>query len=92
MAAAKLNEMSMIVLNWIREMDEEPGGTLREIAESAGVTEDPERLGQRMKEALMLFNLPFQAIAPAFLKDATAYCLEQVDWTGVARQRMAETA
>jgi hypothetical protein len=92
MAATELNEMSMIVLNWIREMDAEPGGTLRDIAEEAGVTDDPERLGQRMKEALTLFNLPFFSIAPEFLKDAATFCLEQVDWPGVARQRLAETA
>ena len=90
--AAKLNEMSTIIIEWIREMDAEPGETFRGAAEAAGVTDDPAKMGSAMKAAFCGINLPFLAAAPSFLRDAFAHCLEQIDWEQVARTRFEETA
>lgn len=88
--AATMNEMSAIILDWIREMDSEPGGTLREAAEHAGKADDPEAVAPQMKLAFMAINAPFLASAPPFIRAAFAHCFEQVDWAEVVRTRFAE--
>ena len=86
-----LLEMSVIVRDWIREMDSEPGPTLRSVSEEHGWEKDYEKLGEAVRLAFMGANGPFLALAPNFLKAVFDSCVAQVDWAGVARVRMRET-
>lgn len=91
MSTAELNEMSTIVLDWIRKMDSEPGPTLREVTEQHGYNGEVEKIGEAVHLAFMSMNMLFLPVAPNFLKMVFEDCVKQVDWNGVARQRMAET-
>lgn len=88
---AQLNAQSMVILNWIRQMDKEPGPTLRSVTEDNGHEGNVERIGEAIHMAFMAMNALFLPIAPNFLKLAFEDCVEKIDWVGVARQRMAET-
>lgn len=88
---AELNEMSTIVLNWIRDMDNEPGPTLREVTEQHGYNGEVEKIGASIHVAFMSLNVLFLRVAPNFLKMVFEDCVKQIDWVGIARQRMAET-
>lgn len=88
---AQLNAQSMVILNWIRKMDEEDGPTLRSVTEEHGYDGNVERIGEAIHLAFMSLNSMFLPIAPEFLKMAFEECTSKIDWVGIARQRMAET-
>jgi hypothetical protein len=89
--AAELNEMSMVILDWIREMDSEPGDTLRSVTEQHGYDGDVQKIGEAVHMSFMSLNSLFLPVAPNFLRMVFEDCVKQIDWVGVARQRMAET-
>jgi hypothetical protein len=89
---SKLNEMSTVILDWIREMDAEPGETLRSVTEKNGYDGNVQQIGAAIHMAFMSLNSLFLPVAPPFLRAVFEDCVSQVDWVGVARQRMAETA
>lgn len=91
MSTAELNEMSTIVLDWIRRMDDEPGPTLREVTEQHDYNGEVEKIGKAIEMAFMSLNMLFLPVAPNFLKLVFEDCVKQIDWVGIARQRMAET-
>lgn len=88
--ATKLNEMSLAVLDWIREMDGEPGGTLRDHVTISGEVVPVEEVAPRMEAAFVLINMTFLAAAPSFLREAFQHCSKQVDWPGIVKTRFAE--
>jgi hypothetical protein len=87
----ELNEMSTVILDWIRQMDSEPGPTLREVTEENGYDGNVQPIGEAIRMAFMSMNSLFLPIAPNFLKMVFEDCVKQIDWVGIARQRMAET-
>lgn len=91
MSQTELNAQSMVILNWIRQMDEEDGPTLRAEMTEHGYDGNDEAIGAAIHMAFMAMNALFLPIAPNFLKMAFEDCVEKIDWVGVARQRMAET-
>jgi len=91
MSTAELNELSTIILNWIREMDQEEGPTLREVTENHGGAGDAEKIGVAIRAAFMSLNAPFLLVAPTFLKNVFKDCVQSIDWPGIVRQRLAET-
>jgi len=88
---AQLNQMSTLILDWIRSMDAEEGPTLREVTEQFGYEGDIEKIGESIRLAYMSLNAVFLPVAPQFLRAVFDDCVAQIDWVGIARQRMAET-
>lgn len=85
MSAAELNEMSTVILEWLREMDKEKGPTLRESTKDYNGD-----VGDVVKTAFMCLNTPFLMFAPPFLQAVFTDCLKKIDWSAVASQRIAE--
>lgn len=88
---SELNEMSTVILDWIRQMDSEPGPTLREVTEEHGYADNEYRIGKAIELSFMSLHALFLPVAPPFLRTVFDDCVKQIDWVGVARQRMAET-